>query len=287
MVTASLDDVNLYITDEFCATLTDKNLLHLANMLAEVERHIVGQLRVSYDSALKVRKSLEDDELLTVQRINAAMEQFNDIVSGTRQIGTLYLTDRTMLFYWVRFFDVHNNALKPSRFIWFIKDMIELSKAIVQAITANALDETVMRLLELRWTRTEHFASRVVDYIPESVSTIVWLILTTVVFNTATFALTYYYSPHTRGTWKDADFWSLIQQAITQLIGVAIAAASLMETEDNSSWTWQIPCVVVFCLTAISIPLYLYIPTEWSSFTMLVGGAVQTFLTLQLAIIGV
>jgi hypothetical protein len=70
---------------------------------------------------------------------------------------------------------------------------------------------------------------------------------------------------------------------MTQIVSLFVICIPLRTKVDLPRLPWLLPAISVFVLTIASIPLYLYAPTEWSSFFMLVGGAIQTFLTLQLA----
>jgi cell division protein FtsW (lipid II flippase) len=120
----------------------------------------------------------------------------------------------------------------------------------------------------------------------QSQSTLLWLIFLTTLSNTVTFGLAYSCSDHRKGTTNDSDFWFLCQQAATQILGLAIMCFPLWSKDGLPRLPWVAPAIAVLVLSLIAVPLYLYAPTEWSSFLILVGGAIQTFLVLQLGLLG-
>ncbi|CAK7206884.1 hypothetical protein SEUCBS139899_009691 [Sporothrix eucalyptigena] len=308
----------LLVSDEFCPALTDPHLLRVARELLDAESGILAarirafnKTKANPDASTAAKRAILRDA-------ETAYTQIEQVRTGTRRVGTLYLKQRHMLHFWTDMYNDWSNRLAdPSKSVsidWHIIHMNTLGDVIVQAATDSKLDGDVERLLEERWRRFEVFAKMNGDAVPKlelvptweeirkrisaahdfqppaglrSQSTLIWLILATTVSNTVTFALSYNYSTHTLGAWHEADFWALVQQAITQLIGLAITIVPLVKNKYAHRWAWQAPSIFVVCLTVVSIPLYVFVPTEWSSLTMLVGGAIQTFLTLQLAILGV
>ncbi|CAK7229963.1 hypothetical protein SEUCBS140593_007424 [Sporothrix eucalyptigena] len=265
----------LLVSDEFCPALTDPHLLRVARELLDAESGILAarirafnKTKANPDASTAAKRAILRDA-------ETAYTQIEQVRTGTRRVGTLYLKQRHMLHFWTDMYNDWSNRLAdPSKSVsidWHIIHMNTLGDVIVQAATDSKLDGDVERLLEERWRRFEVFAK----------------MNATTVSNTVTFALSYNYSTHTLGAWHEADFWALVQQAITQLIGLAITIVPLVKNKYAHRWAWQAPSIFVVCLTVVSIPLYVFVPTEWSSLTMLVGGAIQTFLTLQLAILGV
>jgi hypothetical protein len=43
---------------------------------------------------------------------------------------------------------------------------------------------------------------------------------------------------------------------------------------------------ITFLFTLLAIPLYTRLPTEWSTFSSMVGASMQAFMVLQIAFIG-
>jgi hypothetical protein len=98
---------------------------------------------------------------------------------------------------------------------------------------------------------------------------------------TVFFALGYAHSPHLQGTTNDADFWFLIQSTIVQLLGLVVSALIERKSGGLPKWRWALPTAIAGACSIIAIPLYLVVPTEWSSFLSLVAGATQSFMILQ------
>ncbi|CAK7217483.1 hypothetical protein SCUCBS95973_003168 [Sporothrix curviconia] len=319
----SPDVTGLLVSDEFCPTLTDPHLLRIARALLDAESNILSARIRAFNKTKADPEASTEAKRATLCDAEAAYAKIEEVRKGTHRVGTYYLKSRRSLHFWTDQYNAWSYRLEdPGRrdsvkLDWHIIDMNTLGDAIVQAATASPLDAEIEQLLEERWSRFAMFEQMVGGIVPKlelvpkwdeikkrtnashgsprsttptalhSQSTLIWLVLVTTVSNTITFALSYNYSTHERGAWRDADFWALVQQAITQLIGLAITMVPLAKNPSVPPWAWQAPSLFIGLLTAVSIPLYLFAPTEWSSFTMLVGGAIQTFLTLQLAILGV
>lgn len=66
-----------------------------------------------------------------------------------------------------------------------------------------------------------------------------------------------------------------------QLLGLLISALLEWKTGGLPKWRWVLPSAIAACCSIIAIPLYLILPTEWSSFLSLVAGATQSFMVLQ------
>ena len=102
-----------------------------------------------------------------------------------------------------------------------------------------------------------------------------------------TMALGWRSSPHIRGSPADADFWFLLQNCAMILLGLIIMilptfqAPTLPRLAKKTLWIWiglATVCVVVAPIT------YLYLPTEWSQCLIMISGAIQIFVTLQLSL---
>ena len=101
--------------------------------------------------------------------------------------------------------------------------------------------------------------------------------------NVPMFAVGYGYSTEVRGTTKDAAFWFLLQGSISQFFGTGYMIIPLLGAAKVRRWIWLPPAVVAMIFTVSAVPLYLYVPKKWSSLCMLLGNAVQAFLSFQLA----
>jgi chromate transport protein ChrA len=95
------------------------------------------------------------------------------------------------------------------------------------------------------------------------------------------FALGCVHSPHLQGTTNDADFWFLIQAAIMQLLGLVVSALLERKVGDLPKWRWALPTMIAAACSVTAIPLYLVVPSEWSTFLSLVASATQSFMVLQ------
>jgi hypothetical protein len=95
------------------------------------------------------------------------------------------------------------------------------------------------------------------------------------------FCLGYASSPHLRGTTDDADFWFLIAATLTQLQALGVSALLERDRGRLPKWRWVIPAAFAGACSIVAIPLYLYMPTEWSSLFSLFAGIIQAFMVSQ------
>lgn len=116
--------------------------------------------------------------------------------------------------------------------------------------------------------------------------TTLWLTVFATLSNIATFALAYSYSTPGPGTFKDADFWLLLQGSIMQWFSLLIASSALWDKTTLPRWSWLVPTIFALICSVIAIPLYLLVPTAWSALATTIGSAVQAFMTVQLAFVG-
>ncbi|KAK5400935.1 hypothetical protein LTR06_011104 [Exophiala xenobiotica] len=91
------------------------------------------------------------------------------------------------------------------------------------------------------------------------------------------------------GSSTDADFWLLLQTTSMQLLSLFTTLAPLYGKKSEHSLPWpmiwtRVLGVLGFCCSAAAVPLYLFVPTFWSSALSFLGSAFQTGLVLQLAI---
>lgn len=89
-------------------------------------------------------------------------------------------------------------------------------------------------------------------------------------------------SPHQHGTVADADFWFLIQNSSMSVLGILTMAKPFRKRQIF--WMWGPMAAAVVC--AVLAPVfYLRIPTEWSALMSVFAGAIQAFVTLQIALL--
>lgn len=121
----------------------------------------------------------------------------------------------------------------------------------------------------------------------QSINTILWAtFLSNIVLTIPFLWKAYEFSSHAPGTRSEADFWFLVQGCASQLVGLLISALGLYRKPSVSMWMWLPPILLATSCNIVAIPLYLKAPTEWSSFCVVVAGAIQSFMVLQLAIAG-
>ena len=96
----------------------------------------------------------------------------------------------------------------------------------------------------------------------------------------------YQFSEHVPGSRLDADFWFLIQSCATQLVSLMVAGVGMWLQQPMSPWAWLPPVVLAAICTVLAVPLYTSVPAEWSALLTVFAGAIQSFLVLQLAIVG-
>ncbi|KAF2198827.1 hypothetical protein GQ43DRAFT_474196 [Delitschia confertaspora ATCC 74209] len=92
------------------------------------------------------------------------------------------------------------------------------------------------------------------------------------------------YSPHEPNTPKDPNFWFHVESCMIQLIGLATIVLPLVWKEriHLKRWMWTWLLVVVGVVYGVGqIPMYLYLPTEWSATMAFVESAAKSFVTLQ------
>lgn len=117
-------------------------------------------------------------------------------------------------------------------------------------------------------------------------NTFLWATFASNICLTIPFVLkAYQFSPHTPGTREDPDFWFLAQSSINQSVVLLISALGLWKLKSTHLWVW-LPAVMAVVCNMLAMPMYLFAPTEWSSFCVVVAGAIQSFMVLQLAIAG-
>ena len=101
------------------------------------------------------------------------------------------------------------------------------------------------------------------------------------VVSPAMFTLGYSRSLHLRGTANDPDFWFLIQATCIQLLGLTVSALVERKRGSLPKWRWCLPAAIAGACAISSIPLYILVPREWSSYLSAIAGMTQTFMALQ------
>jgi hypothetical protein len=96
------------------------------------------------------------------------------------------------------------------------------------------------------------------------------------------------HSPHTAGAVTDADFWYLIQNCSMTVLALVTMAIPLSKGNNLPRylgyWIWGPVTIAILC--AMTAPVvYLYKPTEWGAFMSIAAGAMQAFVTLQIALV--
>jgi hypothetical protein len=110
--------------------------------------------------------------------------------------------------------------------------------------------------------------------------------MVTTVAGVPIFALGYRYSEHKPGTTEDADFWFLIQASAIQMLSISMSCIPLYNTSQLPKRVWIPLTIIALLCTLLAIPLYAYLPTEWSNFLSMVGASIQAFMVLQIALVG-
>jgi hypothetical protein len=86
------------------------------------------------------------------------------------------------------------------------------------------------------------------------------------------------------GTPQDADFFSLVQNSLIQISNIWVMMLTLRNTRlRKHAWIYTL-CLVAFGLlsAAVAVPLYLLVPTGWSTLLSAASAISQSLVTLQL-----
>jgi hypothetical protein len=96
--------------------------------------------------------------------------------------------------------------------------------------------------------------------------------------------LSYLKATQQTGTTQDADFFSLIQNSLVQISSIWTVMLTLRKTRLKMHariYTW-FPAVFGLLPAAVAVPMYVSIPTWWSTLLFAASGISQYFVTLQL-----
>ncbi|KAI2470928.1 hypothetical protein F4781DRAFT_154851 [Annulohypoxylon bovei var. microspora] len=90
------------------------------------------------------------------------------------------------------------------------------------------------------------------------------------------------------GSTQDSDFWIQIQGAMMQISGLIVAVCNVHRGSAENPIAWRcalgLTAVGIICAVA-SIPMYLYLPTMWSSIASFAACVTQLIVTLELALV--
>ncbi|KAH7416910.1 hypothetical protein BKA64DRAFT_656489 [Cadophora sp. MPI-SDFR-AT-0126] len=95
------------------------------------------------------------------------------------------------------------------------------------------------------------------------------------------YALGYSHSLHIAGSTNDPDFWFLMQGCVSQLLGLAASALLEWKSGGYQKWRWRLPMGIAVLCSVLATPLYVLVPTEWSSFLTFITSTTQSFILLQ------
>ncbi|KAH6626575.1 hypothetical protein B0J18DRAFT_425155 [Chaetomium sp. MPI-SDFR-AT-0129] len=312
------------ISDLYSPALSHESLRILARKLATLDQRalsIVQAICLSIQSGrlnagdtasqAEARRNLDDIQALSVQ--------FGDITEGRRAFGEGYLRDRHMIYFWAKALSFGSQAYRASPedplskafeavMGGLVRELAMVEDCLVAAAGEGVLEDEVMYTVGERWSRAEGMAGvfgqsfvewavvaqklREAQPKPTKPTVNIWMNISllwttfavTAVSNVVFFALGCIYSPHKPGTPEDADFWFLLQSCVSQFFGLAWLAIPLWHNPHVPRRSWIAMVGVAAVCTVVAAPLYLYVPTEWSTFVASTGGAIQAFLSLQLAI---
>jgi hypothetical protein len=97
--------------------------------------------------------------------------------------------------------------------------------------------------------------------------------------------LAWTHSSHQVGSISDADFYQTVSNSVMQLLGIVTLIVPTAYNERLVRmawfWTWLLASVSATC-GIVAVPLYLYLPTEWSASLSFVSSVAQAFVILQL-----
>jgi hypothetical protein len=112
------------------------------------------------------------------------------------------------------------------------------------------------------------------------------LVVTAILTATVPLILGWQRSSGEPGTTADTDFYLLIQNSIMQLLGIFTAIYPLRRGLKATAFRWaQFFAVCGVACAFGSVPMYLYLPTMWSSLVSFFGAVGQAMTTLELALI--
>ncbi|KAI1662796.1 hypothetical protein F4813DRAFT_341969 [Daldinia decipiens] len=119
-------------------------------------------------------------------------------------------------------------------------------------------------------------------------STLIFIVFIVVAISIIPMAIAWSKSTNTPGSTGDSDFWVQVQNAILQVLGLSTTMLVAHQRLLNDKTAWNYACYFtiagVIC-SILAIPVYLLVPTIWSSFSSFLSTIMQSGATLQLALI--
>ncbi|KAI2777451.1 hypothetical protein F4815DRAFT_448375 [Daldinia loculata] len=119
-------------------------------------------------------------------------------------------------------------------------------------------------------------------------STLIFIVFTVVAISFIPVGMAWSRSTNTPGSTGDSDFWVQIQNTILQLLGLSTAMLVAHQRLFNDNTAWKYACYFtiagVIC-AVLAVPVYLLVPTIWSSFSSFLASIMQVGATIQLALI--
>lgn len=91
-----------------------------------------------------------------------------------------------------------------------------------------------------------------------------------------------------KGSWDDADFFSLCQGALMQVSGIAIITTTLFRDAHLAKQAWRCAwalSILGLISSIVAVPLYGLVRTGYSTLLVAVGSIAQTWITLMLMFI--
>ncbi|TKA58738.1 hypothetical protein B0A55_11604 [Friedmanniomyces simplex] len=293
------------MSSEHGSPLTTELLLDIARPLSVLDKRIWEWVANVNQNMLQTDPQAQE-QLVEIADLN---RQYNDVSSGRRYFHKDYLADRHLLPYWTQ----------TERFVAYLlaqqaaSSIHEQLKHDMTAMEQKARElgdglrermlptscrtmpgwpygrsgpETAARMPAKAPSpqASAQGSSATSKLTPGRFSFLLWAVYALIVLVTIpTFVKAYLCSAHTPGTTSDADFWFLVQSSATQLFGLAFGTAPIKSSKGGPLLWWLVPTLLAGVTTCLAPVLYVTVPTEWSSYCLLTGAAVQAFMLLQIA----
>ncbi|KAK3622148.1 hypothetical protein LTR56_022374 [Elasticomyces elasticus] len=298
------------------AQLTDEQLLNVADHLSKLDKAVCQWI---YKYKFNQQK-VDPEAARQIAEIDEVLSQYKEVAHDRSVFHKSYLEDRALLCYWgqapeyvncmfahPKSTDIHDELKNDMAYME--TKARQLDESLQQAYIAGVLTERARLSVREKWTRLDNVLDVFVKqgfsrtlptwsavsarmsasaraYAPSAThfSLKLWATYILMIFITVpTFIKAYLCSQHIRGTTSDPDFWFLLQSTAAQLISLAFGMPPIRNTKNESMLWWLVPTVLAGIATFIAPVLYIFMPTEWSSYCQLTGAAAQIFLLLQVA----
>ena len=143
------------------------------------------------------------------------------------------------------------------------------------------MDPVTPRMSEERTIFHQEPRSTFPSWIQDRTTRLWWMLFIGGAISLISSAVGFAYSRPSKGNTKDAEFWFLVQSTTMQLLGLGIAALLEWREDAMPKHRWAVPAAIACFLAVLAIPLYLMLPTKWSSLSCVVASGLQPFLMLQ------